>query len=313
VLVLAPIAHHHTIALDCLSAGKHVLVEKPLAITIRAARKLVAAARQSGLVLGVAENQHYNARIRVAGWLLGQGIIGEPHLWFSGFFGNEWSPNLVVAHTPWRHRKLEAGGGGALDVGVHHFHQMRVLVGEVEEVSAYTKVLEPERVERDERGRIVGRMANEVEDVYVANFRFANGAIGAAFWGWGGRGEPTTHAAHPIVYGTRGVLKGDYVALDDGGRAPATQLFEDRSPAEVKDRFFPGQVRDAFGLETRDFIRAVRSGGRMESDGESGIRDLAIAHAVLESAHAGRPVRPDDVLDGKVAEYQREIDEHYGL
>ena len=290
-----------------------MLVEKPLAITVEAAKRIVEAGHQRGVVVGVAENQHYNARIRVASWLVGAGKIGEPQLWFSGFFGNEWSPDLIVAHTPWRHRKLEAGAGGALDVGVHHFHQMRVLVSEVEEVSAYTKVMEPERIERDASGAVVGRVPNEVEDVYVASFRYASGAIGSAFWGWGGRGEPTVHSAHPILYGTRGVLKGDEVVFDGGERASVARLFEEQASPALKERFFPGGVRDAFGLETRDFVEAIREGREMESSGESGLRDMSVAYAVLESASAGRPVRPDDVLEGKVAGYQAEIDEHYGL
>lgn len=313
VIVLAPIYLHHQIALDCIAAGKHVLVEKPVAITVRAAKRIVDEGRRKGVIVGVAENQHYNARIRVASWLVGDGRIGEPQLWFSGFFGNEWSPNLIVAHTPWRHRKLQAGAGGALDVGVHHFHQMRVLVSEVDEVSAYTKVLEPERIERDEHGAVVRRVPNEVEDVYVASFRYASGAIGSAFWGWGGRGEPTVHAVHPILYGTRGVLKGDEVVFDDGSRAPVARLFDEEASAALKERFFPGGVRDAFGLETRDFVQAIRKGRQMESSGDSGLRDMAVAYAVLESATTGRPVRPEDVLEGKVAAYQSEIDEHYGL
>ena len=66
-----------------------------------------------------------------------EGLIGVPHLWLSGGIGNEWSPDRIVAKTAWRHKKLEAGGGGAIDVGVHLFHLIRYLMGPVDEISAY--------------------------------------------------------------------------------------------------------------------------------------------------------------------------------
>jgi len=313
VLVLAPVGLHHQIALDCLSAGKHVLIEKPFAISVRAGRAIVEEARRRGLVAGVAENLRYLEGPRASHWIIGEGLIGEPQLWVSGGIGGDWSPNRIVARTPWRHRKLDAGGGGAIDIGVHLFHLIRYLMGPVDEVSAYVKTLEPERVTRDDTGAVIDKVRNEVEDAFFANLQFASGAIGTAFWSWAGHGEPNGLTADPYISGTTGCLKGDEVVLDDGFRGKALDVFNRRAPLDLRQRQFPSGIRDGFALEMHDFLQAIATGRAMEANGEEGLLDLASAYGVLESATANRPVKVADVLDGKVAGYQEEIDRFYGL
>ena len=82
---------------------------------------------------------------RAARWAVRRGLIGRPQLAVIGSLGGLWSPDRVVAETPWRHRKLEGGGGGSIDIGVHQMHWLRYVMGEVAWVSAVTRTLEPER------------------------------------------------------------------------------------------------------------------------------------------------------------------------
>ena len=103
---------HHTQALACLEAGAHALVEKPLAITVRAARQMVEEAERRGLQLAVSENARFNRGIRLAHWLMRRGDLGVPQMvsWMS--IGTElWSPDRWVGHSSWRHRKLIGAGG----------------------------------------------------------------------------------------------------------------------------------------------------------------------------------------------------------
>ena len=313
VLILAPVGLHHRVALDCLAAGKHVLIEKPFAISVRAGRAVVDEAARRGLVAGVAENLRYTEGPRASRWAIDEGLIGEPQLWISGGIGGDWSPDRIVANTPWRHRKLDAGGGGAIDIGVHLFHMIRYLMGPVDEVSAYAKTLEPERVTRDAFGNVIDRVRNEVEDVFLANLRFGSGAIGTVFWSWAGHGEPAGLTASPVITGTTGCLKGDEVVWDDGFRGKTLDLFGRRAPPDLRQRHFPAGVRDAFALEMRDFLTAIATGRPMEASGDEGLLDLATAYSILESAAANRPVKVDEVMSGAVAAYQEEIDAHYGL
>jgi predicted dehydrogenase len=311
VLILTTVGTHHQIALDALRAGKHVLVEKPLAISVRAARLIVDEASVHGLVAGVAETQRYSERSRSLRWVLEQGLVGNPQLWLSGGIGGEWSPDRVVAHTPWRHRKLEAGGGPAIDHGVHLMHQIRYLMGDLDEVSALTRTWEPTRIDRMP-GRPDEEIVNELEDVYLAQFRFVSGAIGSTFSGWGGHGTQAGIDG-PIVYASAGCIKGDDVFGDEGPLGRAGDLLAANADAGLQESLFPSGLRDPFALELLDFIRAVDAGTDTEVSATEGLADLASAYAILESSAAGTPVSVEDVASGAVSLYQDEIDAHYGL
>ena len=78
-----PETTHFPMARDSLRAGKHVFVEKPLAISVRAARVIVDGAAARGLVAGVAETQRYSERSRSLRWVLDQLLVGTPQLWVS--------------------------------------------------------------------------------------------------------------------------------------------------------------------------------------------------------------------------------------
>lgn len=314
VLNLTPVYLHHPVTLDCLRAGKHVLVEKPLAVSVRAGQHMVEEATTRGLSLGVAECLRYTERVRILKWLLEGDRIGRVQMWLSGSMGAaDWSPDVIIAKTPWRHRKLQAGGGPAVDGAVHLFDQIRYLCGEIDQVSAMAEQFEPRRVIRDEAGRVVESVDNEVEDAYFAHLRFASGAVGMVFGGVAGHGEPTALEAGAVIYGTKGCIKGGQVVLDDGQRSPGQELFAREAPQALKERWFPRGIHDSFGLQWLDFLRSVASGKPMETDGVEGLRDLACSFAILESAALNRPVLVSDVLAGQVRAYQQEIDEHYGL
>ncbi len=222
------------------------------------------------------------------------------------------APIVLVAHTPWRHRKLEAGGGPAIDMGVHLMHQIRYIMGDVEEIGALTRTLEPVRREAKGDGSSEA-VDNEVEDVFLAQLRFASGAIGTSFSGWAGRGEGSVLPESPIVYGAGGCVKGDTLVGPDGVRTKAADLLARHAPDEVKESYFPRGVRDSFGLELLDFVTAITEGAQMEACAAEGVLDLAMAYAILESSFAAAPVRVADVLSGAVHGYQAEIDAHFRL
>lgn len=313
VLVLAPLALHHEVAIAALQAGRHVLVEKPLAITVRAAQAIVDEAGKRGLVAAVAENQRFTVRSRALRWVLDQGLIGQPQLWASVGIGGEWAPDRVVAHTPWRHRKLEAGGGPAIDHGVHLMHQLEYLLGAIDEIEAVATQLEPVRRDDATRGGGPLTVANEVEDVYAAHLRFAGGAIGSVTSGWAGRGPAHGWHAPPVLYGSLGAVYGDEVYGPDGSLGRAPELLTTGLSPEVADLWFPSGVRDAFGLELLAFVRAITAGQPLETTAAAGTRDLAAAYAVLESSYARTPVTVQAVADGSIGAYQEPINAYYRL
>lgn len=301
---------HHTAALTGITAGKHCLVQKPLAISVAAGRAVVDAARRRRVSLGVMENLRYAPNVRVARWLLDQGYLGAVQMMARFGIGTlEWSPDRVVAETPWRHQKLLGGAGASLDIGVHLLHEMRYLGGPIQTISGITRIFESTR----KLGSTAKRIACDVDDAFFATAMFESGAIGQLTFSWAGHGAPASLPEGLVIYGTRGSLKGDSLTLDDGSTYSAAELFRQNADAPTREAFFPYGLTDAFALASLDFLRSIADGRDPEASGVEGLLDLAAAFAICESATLGRPVTIDEVLDGTVAAYQADIDRQYGL
>lgn len=301
---------HHTAALNGIRHGKHCLVQKPLAISVAAGRAMVEAAQQHRVSLGVMENLRYAPRVRVARWLIDHDYLGAIQMIARWGIGTpEWSPNRIVAETPWRHQKLFAGAGATLDIGVHLLHELRYLAGPIDTISGVTRTFEPFRW-LPATGE---RVACDVDDAFFATASFASGAVGQLTFSWAGHGAPTGLADGLVIYGTRGCLKGDTLVLDDGSTYSAAELFRDTAETATQEAFFPHGLQDSFALASFDFLGAIAGRRDPEASGKEGLFDLAAAFAICESAELRRPVSVDEVLNGSVAGYQADIDRHYGL
>jgi len=311
VEIYTSVFSHHEIALACIESGKHVLVEKPLAVTVKAARKMVRKAEDAGVVLGVAEDTRYIPNIRMTKWAIDQGYLGKVQAVLAGSIGGYWSPDKIVAETAWRHKKLFAGGGATVDMGVHFVHMLRYLCGEIDEVSSIVEILEKERVRRDDEGKIIESVKPNVDDTFLGLFKFRSGVIGQWFFSWAGHGEETSIPL--TIYGTKGCIKAGELILDDGQRINIKELFEKKASEEIKEKFFPYGIKDFMALETLEFLRAIKERREMETSGREGLRDLAISFALIESSLMGRSVKVDDVESGKIASYEDEINRHYGI
>jgi predicted dehydrogenase len=301
---------HHTASLSGIRARKHCMVQKPLAVSVAAGRAMVEAAKQAGLSLGIMENLRYAPSVRVARWLIDQGYLGEIQMMARWGIGTrEWSPDKVVAETPWRHRKLQAGAGAALDIGVHLFHEMRYLGGPIETVAGVTRVFEPSRTVPSTGEQV----QCDVDDAFFATAGFASGAVGQLTFTWAGHGPPTSLPDGLVIYGSRGCLKGDALHLDDGSTHSAADLFREHADAATRASYFPHGLEDSFALAMLDFLNGIDAGRDPEASGYEGLLDLAAAFAICESATAGRTVSVDEVLQGRLSAYQSDIDRYYGL
>ena len=312
VVDTSPLDLHHQVAAAALDAGLHVHTQKPLAISVRAARRMVDAARARNLVLGTFENVRQGKFARAAAWAVATGRIGAPQMAVAGSLGGLWSPTKVVAETPWRHQKLRAGGGGTIDIGVHQFHLLRYVFGEVAWVSAVTPTLEPRRYLPDDADRIRPVAAN-VDDTYLASVGFANGAYGQLLWSWALHGPEIGLSGAPAFYGTEGAIHGGEIHSVQGTREALETLFDRTVSDAERERFFPLGLTDGFAIQAWDFLRAIREGAPMETSGREGLHDLACAFAMIESSQAERRVTLQAVLNHEADAYQREIDAHYGL
>ncbi|MBM3277302.1 MAG: Gfo/Idh/MocA family oxidoreductase [Candidatus Handelsmanbacteria bacterium] len=313
LVLLSAVSAHFPVALDALERGVHVFIEKPFTTTARAARRLIELAEASGLSLGVAENLRYYESTRSTGWAVHSGLLGAVQMVLGGGVGNIWSPDVIVAKTAWRHRKLEAGGGGSMDIGAHIFDRLRYQCGEIETVSALARAVEPIRYTRDEAGKVIEEVRCEVDDTFFALLEFANGAIGNLLFSWAGHGEHTGFEGGGAIYGSKGSLKGERVVLDGQAPVEVGELFRQQVGAAALERFFPRGIEDGFALELLEFISAIEQGRQPETSGVEGLKDIAPGLAILESSELGRPVAVADVEECRVETWQGEINQHFGI
>jgi predicted dehydrogenase len=330
-------ASHHKAAADLLDLGLHTLCEKPLALTIRGCKNVIAAAGRSGKILSVAENFRRDPINRLVRALLDDGAIGAPQFIMETTIGGR----DALAITPWRHQKLT--GTIPLDAGVHNADILQYYFGDAASAFGQIRLYEKTRHVRDAAGpggfyqkwaaNLPPSIEATGEDAIFGMIQFANGAIGQWVQHHGGHGEPV---AHRLVFGTRGSIAapGDRngrpvrLTLDDGadisdGRildyAPsyrldpvAASLFGGERPWTY-DFDFPTTDRKLIAVEQAEFAACVRAGSAPEVDGAVALRDVALVYGLFESQLAGRPVTIDEVEASAVDAYQREIDLHYGL
>ncbi|MGA1198646.1 MAG: Gfo/Idh/MocA family protein, partial [Candidatus Latescibacterota bacterium] len=130
---------HHTVVCQALDLGLHVLVEKPMAISVKACQMMMDAAGRNGCKLSVAENYRRDPSARLTRHLLDTGRIGKPYMATLHAMrgGNE------IFITPWRH--LKDRGGPLIDMGVHYTDLIRYQLGDVEEVYGDARLVEPVR------------------------------------------------------------------------------------------------------------------------------------------------------------------------
>lgn len=311
--ITTEVSVHHTQALAAIEAGCHAVVQKPLAISVRAARKMLDAAQVRGVSLAVLENARYNRGIRLGKWLVDRGDLGTPQMASVTALGTAmWSPDHFVGNSPWRHQKLVGAGGASLDIGPHIFHRLRMLCGEVESVAAFARVFEPMRYLRDASGQVTETVHCDADDAFMAVACFESGAIGQLSFSFAGHGDPLPTSGLNL-FGSKGSLRGDSLHLD--GLPPTTleAYFAAHATPDQVERLFPRGMADTFGLLYESWLGGILAGRPAETSGEEGLRDLAASFAIVEASLAGRTVRLSEVLDGSVDAYQRELDQHYGL
>jgi predicted dehydrogenase len=307
-------ALHHQVADAAFANGKHLLTQKPLAVSMAAGRQMCDAAEARGLTFAVFENARNRPDTRQLGWLFDSGLVGELKMMLMANVGNWWAPDRIVAETPWRHKLVE-GGGITLDIGVHLFNHFRFVAGEVVSVTGNTSVLERRRHTRDTAGVLIESIDCDADDTMFASFETDRGVIGNVTASWSGHGQPLLCGTGrgTMYYGSAGSVDGQTVVRDDGTHEPLASLYEAQCDASMKQQHFPLGLSDSFALNQLDWLESIREHRAPETSGREGLRDLACAFAVLESNLAKRTVDIEEVIRGEVREFQRQIDEQLGL
>ncbi len=256
---------HHGQALAAARAGKPVLCEKPLALNVPEAREMVAACRAAGVAMGTNHHLRNAVTHRTLRRLIGEGAIGRP------LAARVFHAVSLPAHLQgWRIDNPEAGGGVVLDITVHDADTLRFVLGdEVEEVTALTASQ--------------GMAVSGLEDAVMGVMRFRGGTLAQFHDAFTVGHAPTGFEVH----GTEGSL----LAHDVMTQRPIGAISLRRGVTE--EVLALGEANNLYERSVRLFNAAARGEGEPAATGEDGVRSLAIALAVRQSAAERRAVAVD--------------------
>lgn len=272
VLIGSPPGVHGSHAIASAEKGLHVLVEKPMEVSIERTDAMIAACDRANVKLAVFFQDRTSPEIAWLKRLVAGGGIGRPLLCSARV---KWyRPPEYYTDAPWRGTWKLDGGGAFMAQGSHTADLLLWLFGEVDRVYARTPTLMHQV---------------EVEDTVVACLDFRNGVVGTF--------EATT-AAYPgfprqvEITGTEGtvILQNDRIASVDLRHA-----WHERIPAQPEDdsdRASTAMISDLRGHRRiiEDFVHAVTTNTTPLCDGRDGRRTILLAEAVYRSGRTGVPV-----------------------
>jgi len=269
VTICLPTALHLEVATAAAQAGKHVLVEKPIELTIERATALVDVCKRNGVKLGAVFNRRFvygprRAHEAVRGGELGRMLVADMRF-------KAWRWAEYYRDSGWRGTWGKEGGGALINQGIHGVDLMTWIAGPITRVQGYARHL---------------RHDIEADDTTVAVVAYASGAFGIV---------QCTTSVHPKqpdrieLHGTKGtILLEDYKIvgwdLDDASK-PGVPTAEERA--------LPGADRDTsvgHFLQVQDMADAVREGRDPVIRGEDVLHSLAVVQAIYEADRTGKAV-----------------------
>ena len=279
VTICTPSGAHRDPAVAAASAGKHVVVEKPLEVTTEKCDEIIAAAEKTGVKLAVTFQSRFHQSSQLIKRAVDQGRFGQVTM---GDAYVKWYRSQEYYDSgAWRGTWALDGGGALMNQAIHSVDLLLWLMGPVAEISAMTATMTHERI--------------EVEDVAVANLKFASGALGVI--------EATTTAFPGAlkrieVCGSEGTAVLEEEDIHTWQFAKETPADEEIRKSMVGKTDTGGGASDpaAIGhhghtMVFEDFIRAINEDASPMTDGPEGRRSVEVICAIYESARTGQIVK----------------------
>ncbi len=296
--ICTPNDTHAPIAIAAAKAGKHILCEKPMSMTVAEAEEMQAAARKSGVVTMLSYNYRHTPAVQMAKRLIEDGRIGKI-LTFRGYYLQDWGAD-PKAPLSWRYNKAKAGSGTLGDIGTHIVDAARMLVGEFESVNAIVKTFVHERPlpagrffgQRGEASSEMGKV--DVDDTALTMIKFNNGVHGTIEVtrnAWGHHNQLGFE-----IHGTLGSIAFDYQRLNELRVAFASddkdtfgwRTIYSGPNQPYGDLLWPvagmGQgYIDVKSLEWYNFLQAIAEKRAASPNFADGVQIERIAEAILKS------------------------------
>ncbi len=285
VMVAAPTQFHAEIGAAALNAGKHVMIEKPVALSLDEVDQLESAAAASGKTVAVAMNSRWHRLTREAREVVRQGSLGPIGLLRSAFIDDF---RLGGDVPPWGMRHDQAGCV-LVETAVHHFDLWQFLLDSpVEEV--YAKMEDP--MTADERAAVTATMANGV----MVSAMFTEGLKGAnelEIYGQDGRLRVSVYDFDGLDVTPRSEYPGSM-----GTRIRRLKKFVSEFPGAVKRLKTGGDWAGSYRSEWEHFIDCIVHGKKPECGLPEGRNALRVGLAAMASLAQGGPVRVADAPNG---------------
>jgi UDP-N-acetyl-2-amino-2-deoxyglucuronate dehydrogenase len=278
ITICTPSGAHMDPAVAAARAGKHVLVEKPLEITLKKCDKIIDACEKAGVRCGTIMPSRFSPANIALKDALSEGRFGK--LTLGDTYVKWWRSQEYYDQGGWRGTWALDGGGAYMNQAIHNVDLLYWFMGEVAEVTGITATLAHKRI--------------EVEDVGSAVLRFKNGALGTI--------EAST-ATYPgllkktEIHGTEGsviVEQDDILLWEFAKKHP-----KDRA---IHEKFGKGSTTSGGAsdpkaishvghmLQFKDFLKAVQEGKKPMVDGHEGRKSVEIILAIYQSSWTGKRV-----------------------
>jgi glucose-fructose oxidoreductase len=260
VYVVLPNSMHAEYSIRASQAGKHVMCEKPMAVSVAECEAMIAAARSANRKLMIGYRCHFEPHNLRAVELVKSGFVGRPTLITAehGFFAQP---------GQWRLDRPMSGGGSLMDIGIYSLNAARYLAGE-----------EPvELVATEWTNRKDPRFRN-VEDRIDFQLKFPSGIIANCVSSYS-----SGHNAFRVT-GTKG-----WVGMEPATSYEGQRLFA-RTDGDAQEVAVPLPRKSQFAVQLDHLPESVLTGIPLRASGEEGLRDMRLITAIYRSARERRAV-----------------------
>lgn len=276
VAICSPSDRHAEHAIAALEQGKHVLIEKPIALTVRDADRIIRRAADRDLLVSAVSQRRLEREVVAVHQAFEEGTLGALRL--ATTHVHWWRGEDYYAAAPWRGHAT-AGGGSLMNQGVHNVDLLRWFAGPVDTVTAQQATL---------------AHGSDAEDTMVSTVRFTSGALGLISTS---TATPPGDRATLSLYCARGVVEigqGELLRWDvEGAPAPVYHQTGPRIGAGVSDPNAIGIVGHIQQWE--DLLDALRDSRAPVVTGEDGAETVRLLEAISTAARTGRAVAMEEL------------------
>jgi len=278
VYVASPVNAHARQAVLAAEAGKHILCEKPLALTIDECKKVVSSCRRNRVKLMVGFMMRFHACHKKAKEIIDQGTIGKPVLGRAQL--TCWYPKISGS---WRQDPRLGGGGALMDMGIHCIDLMRMLIGEVAEVAAFTgRVIQNYHVE--DSSTVIMRHRNKAHSIVDNNFNIPDAAAQNSLEIYGSAGCI-------LGKGTIGQSSSGKIVVKSSEREMGYEASQIRESLGMRVEEIEPSPVNIYRAEIEHFAHCILHDEEPINSGKEALRNQQIVLAAYRSAKVGRTVK----------------------